>query len=338
MKSRKHSPVFVIGCHRSGTNLLYDTLLSAGGFALYRASSPVYSTLVPLAGSFAVARNREKLMKVWLRSKQFRRSGLEPEEVCSKIQDHCHSGGDFLRIVLGEVARHNSADRWAVYDPDNALHIPTIKREIPDALFVHIVRDGRDTALSLSKMGGVRPLWWDRPRNLFAAALNWQWTVRKARHYGRSFPGDYIEIHYEDMVNAPKRALASLGAFLDHDLDYDRIQNTGWGRVSHPNTTWSEESPAEFHPVNRWKNKLSQREIAALEMLIGECLEEFGYPLSTKDRPTKDHHLSQDLRLSLMRVLYPRYFEAKLSLKSNTPLGRFASTNPLELTEIHGSF
>jgi hypothetical protein len=31
----KHSPVFVMGCHRSGANLLYDMLLSPGGFAMY---------------------------------------------------------------------------------------------------------------------------------------------------------------------------------------------------------------------------------------------------------------------------------------------------------------
>jgi hypothetical protein len=330
MKSRKHSPVFVIGCHRSGTNLLYDTLLSSGGFAIYRSSSPVYSTLIPLAGNLAVARNREKLMQLWLRSKQFRRSGLESEKVRSKIQDECRSGGDFLRIVLGEVARHGSAVRWAVYDPDNVMHIPTIRREVPDALFVHIVRDGRDAALSLNKMRGVRPLWWDRPRDLFAAALNWQWTVRKGRRYGQTVPDDYTEVHYEDLVNDPKQTLARLAKFLDHDLDYDRILSTGLGRVSSPNTTWKEESPAEFHPVDRWKEKLSQHEIAALEMLIGDCLQDFGYSLATKDR-----HFSQDLRLSLMRILYPRYFEAKLSLKSNTPLGRFASTNPLELTNAH---
>jgi len=331
MKSRKNSPVFVIGCHRSGTNLMYDTLLSAGGFAIYRASSPVYSTLIPLAGNLAIAKNRERLMQLWLRSKQFRRSGLGPEEVRTKVQDECRNGGDFLRIVLGEVARHSSAGRWAVYDPDNILHIPTIKREVPDALFVHIVRDGRDIALSLTKMGGLRPLWWDRPRSLFAAGLNWQWTVRKGRRYGHAFPDDYAEVHYEDLVNEPRQILARLSAFLDHDLNYDRILNTGLGRVTTPNTSWKEETRVEFHPVDRWREKLSSREIAALEMLIGDCLQEFGYSLTRNDR-----QFALDFRLSLMRALYPRYFDAKLSLKSNTPLGRFASTNPLELTEAHG--
>jgi hypothetical protein len=329
MELRRHAPVFVIGCHRSGTNLLYDMLMSAGGFAVYRSSSPVYSTLIPIAGDLAVARNREKMMQLWLRSKQFRRSGLEADEVRSEIQDKCRNGGDFLRIVLGGIARHGSASRWAVYDPDNILHIPTIKREIPDALFVHIVRDGRDAALSLNKMRGVRPLLWDRTRDLFAVALNWQWTVRKGRQCGSSFPHDYIEIHYEELVKDPRQTLARLGAFLDHDLDYDRIRNAGIGRVSSPNTTWKEESPAQFHPVNRWKEKLSEHEVAGLEMLIGDCLQEFSYSLTTKRR-------HQDIWLALMGVLYPRYFDAKLSLKSNTPLGRFASTAPLELSEIRG--
>jgi hypothetical protein len=331
MKSRKYSAVFVIGCHRSGTNLMYDTLLSAGGFAIYRASSPVYSTLIPLAGNLERAKNREKLMQLWLRSKQFRRSGLGRDEVRGKVQDECRNGGDFLRIVLGEVARQGSAGRWAVYDPDNILHIPTIKREVPDALFVHIVRDGRDIALSLTKMGGLRPLWWDRPRSLFAAGLNWQWTVRKGRQYGKAFPDDYTEVHYEDLVNDPKQTLGQLSTFLDHDLDYGRILRTGLGRVSDPNSSWGEETPAEFHPVNRWKEKLSPPEIAALEMMIGDCLEEFGYSLTPNDR-----RFSLGPRLNLMRILYPRYFEAKLSLKSHTPLGRFASTNPLELTQVHG--
>ena len=328
MKSRKYSPVFVIGCHRSGTALLYDTLLSAGGFAIYHASFPVYSTLLPISGDLSVARNRERLMEVWLRSMQFRRSGL-PGEFRSKIQEECRNGGDFLRIVLGEVARRENAGRWAVYDPDNILHIPTVKREVPEALFVHIVRDGRDAALSLRKVGAIRPLWWDRQRWLLAAGLNWQWTVRKGRQYAQMFPSDYIEVHYEDLVTQPEKALSTLAEFLDHDLDYSRIQNSAVGRVNSPNTSWKEEAQlGSFSPINRWRTKLSQPEIAALELLIGDCLEQFGYSLATKDR--RSH---ADPRLSLMRVLYPRYFDAKLSLKSNTFLGRFASTNPLQLTQ-----
>src|SRR5499433_4393140 len=76
---RSRRPVFVMGCHRSGTNLLYDTLLSAGGFAVYRGYLPVYKMLIPRFGSLNSLANRNRLMKTWLRSKGFRRSGLDPQ-------------------------------------------------------------------------------------------------------------------------------------------------------------------------------------------------------------------------------------------------------------------
>jgi hypothetical protein len=330
MTARKNAPVFVIGCHRSGTALLYDSLLSAGGFPLYHAAPYVHTQLLPMCGDPSVPRNREKLLKIWLRSKAFRRTGLAPEDLRTKILQECRSGGDFLRITLGEVARRAGVQRWAVYDCDNILYMPAVKREVPDALFVHVVRDGRDAALSMKKQHGGRPLLWAQERGLFAWALLWQWTVRKGRRYGQKFPADYIEVRYEDLVCHPEKTLTALGEFLDHDLDYDRIQKAGIGRVASPNTVWNEESSAEsFSPVGRWRTKLSPVETAALEALIGDGLEEFGYPLTAEGaRSTR-----LEARLNLMRILYPLYFEAKVFLQSKTVLGRLAKGTRLELSD-----
>src|ERR1700689_175705 len=99
VQTRRNSPVFVIGCHRSGTALLYDSLLSAGGFPLYHGTPYVHTALLRICGDPLVRRNREKMMQLWLRSKGFRRTGLGAEELRSKIDEECRSGGDFLRIV-----------------------------------------------------------------------------------------------------------------------------------------------------------------------------------------------------------------------------------------------
>ena len=330
MTARKNSPVFVIGCHRSGTALLYDSLLSAGGFPLYHGSPYVHTTLLRICGDPSVRRNREKLMQLWLRTKGFRRTGLGAEDLRFKILRECKSGGDFLLITMGELARRAGVQRWALYDCDNIMYMPTIKREVPDALFVHVVRDGRDAALSMKKQHEVPPRLWARERALFAWALLWQWTVRKGRRYGQKFPADYIEVRYEDLVCNPEKTLSTLGEFLDHDLDYGRIQKTAVGRVASPNTVWKEESGAEtFSPVNRWETKLSQPEIAALEALIGDCLEEFGYTLTNERRSSA----ALDATLSLMRILYPPYFDAKLFLQSKTVVGRLTKGTRLELTD-----
>jgi len=101
-----------------------------------------------------------------------------------------------------------------------SCHFRRIKKDIPNALFVHIIRDGRDIALSLKKMAGFAPLPWDRSEtnSLVATALYWSgWCAADASR--KSFPADYIEIRYEDLVTNPHETLGKLGSFIDHDLD-----------------------------------------------------------------------------------------------------------------------
>jgi len=327
---RGRRPVFVMGCHRSGTNLLYDTLLSAGGFAVYRGYLPIYKILIPHFGHPSNPGSRKRIVDTFLRSKGFARTGLQAGDLSSKLLEHCETGGDFLRIVMSGVAASQGAGRWAVYDPDSVLQIPRIKADLPDALFVHIVRDGRDIALSLKKMGGFRPFPWSgHSGGLLETALYWEWMVRSGKRHGRTFPADYIEIHYEDLVSQPHSTLATLGQFLHHDLDYDRIQSARLGRLRESNSSFLDEGPAaQEHSVNRWKERLSAEEIVALEALVGPCLEEFGYPLTTTPEQRK-----RSLRLKSLATTYPWFLDTKLWLKLSTPVGRLANLSALELTD-----
>jgi len=324
---RKQRPVFVMGCHRSGTNLLYDTLLSAGGFAVYRGYLPVYESLQPRFGSLANPGSREKIVSTWMQSKGFRRAGLEAEPLRSKLLAECRTGGDFIRIVMDAIADHQGAQRWAVYDPDNVLHVPQISREIPGSLFVHIIRDGRDIALSLMKMEGFRPLPWSRQaRGLLETALYWQWMVRKGRQYGSRISEDYIEVHYEELVRQPRTVLARLGQFLDHDLDYDRIQSAGLGRLRESNSSFLGNEVESQNPVQRWKEKLSPEQVAELEAVIGPALQDYGYALASTSEQRR-----RSLRSWCVGCFYPAFLNGKQWLKMSTPAGRLSNLSALEL-------
>jgi hypothetical protein len=335
LSDRARSPVFVMGCHRSGTNLLYDMLLSAGGFAIYRGSLPVYETLVPRFGSMERRSNREKLFQTWLRSKGFRRTGLEADQFSSRILNDCHNGGDLIQAVMNTVTASQGAQRWALYDPDNVLHIERLKASIPNALFVHIIRDGRDIALSLKKMGGFRPLPWDRSesRSLVATALYWEWMVRNGREQGSRFPADYAEIHYEDLITRPRESLQKLGGFLDHDLDYDRIQAAALGRLSETNSSFREEAGKEkINPLGRWKKRLASSDVAAIEAAVGECLEQNGYALSLPEAERVP-----GIGECGKRSLYRNFLKTKLWLKLNTPAGRWVNLGVLDLDDEPGA-
>jgi len=327
--ARGRAPVFVIGCHRSGTNLLYDTLLSAGGFAIYRGYLPVHKMLIPRFGSLQRRRNREKLLRVWLKSESFRRSGLPESYVQEQVLDHCRNGGDFIRITMDEVARQQSVLRWAVYDPDAVLYLRQIKTEIPDALFVHIIRDGRDVALSLKKMGRFRPFPWNRRQlGLEETAVYWRWMVERGRSYGKRIPSAYMEVHYEELVSHPLEALKRLGEFIGHDLSYERIRQSALGRISEPNSSFADESHAA-HPLERWKEKLSREQVLGIDSAVGDTLEAFGYALAAAPLER-----SGALRNWWLRLFYPAFLDAKLFLKTGTPLGRFANLEPLHADPV----
>jgi len=79
--------------------------------------------------------------------------------------------------------------------------------------------------------------------------------------------------------------------------------------------------------VGRWRNLLSEDQIARLESLTRELLVELGYPLSHSQKA------NLGFRLRAMRFLYPAFYDLKEWLKTATPVGRFVNLNRLHLDE-----
>jgi hypothetical protein len=312
-------PVFIVGCPRSGTSFLYHLLLSAGGFAEFHTQMNVYDVLDPVYGDLGVRKNKESAMREWLQSKAFRVSGLEAAEIQAKVLAECHSTGDFLRIIMEEVALKQGVDRWIDSTPTNVPHMLRIQKDFRDALFVHIIRDARDVALSLDKRSWSRPLPWDRKRSLLAAGLYWEWIVRKARQLGTKLKPRYMEVRYEELVQRPRESLAAVGSFLRQDLDYERIQQASIGSVKKPLTSFKEDlQEGRFTPVGRWKDKFPPDQLLEFERLVGAYLQELGYPPSTD--PAKLNH---SLSTKGMRAIYATYYECKQWAKIHTPLSRW---------------
>jgi len=221
---------------------------------------------------------------------------------------------------MEEMCRKQGVRRWAEKTPDHILCISQIKRLIPDSLVVHIIRDGRDAALSLANFGRIRPFFWQRGSKLLSFGAYWKWMVRKGRATGRIIGRDYYELHYEDLVEKPRETLAHLGDFIGHNLDYERIAQVGVGSVSRPNTSFQTlATPVGLSPVGRWRSQYTPEDLARFETLVGDCLEDTGYSLATC--PQRRH---RSLSAAALSAFYVSQLEFKHQLKSHTPLRRLA--------------
>ncbi len=327
--SRSKAPVFVVGSARSGTHLLYHTLLSSGAFPIYRTEPVVFDLLAPKFGDLSKRRNRARLLEVWFKSYQYRVSGLDRKLIEEKVLAGCRNAGDFVSIVMNEIAIRQVKERWAVWGPDNLLHIPSIARTVPGALFIHIVRDVRDVAFSMYTKKFIRPFPWDKSRGLLVAALHWKWKVEWGRRYGQRVGDHYLEIHFEDLVRNTREILAEVSRFIGQELDHERIQQTSFGTLRRPNSTFAAADGApNSDPVGRWRTHLSKEQIVEIESAVGILLEELGYTLEFPELRARS------FRPELMKHLYSEYFDLKEWLRVNTPLGRLVSTNRLQFDAI----
>lgn len=124
------------------------------------------------------------------------------------------------RRTVGPLQQRHPDARWFIEKtPDHALWMRTIDELLPEARFVHVVRDSRAVAASLLTAGR----WWGRswaPRTAAAAAARWVEHVAAAeREGGRLGAERFLRVRYEDLREDTVGALRRVHEFLGLDTD-----------------------------------------------------------------------------------------------------------------------
>lgn len=306
-------PIFVVGCPRSGTTLLYSMIVAAGGFAFYRKETHFYDVArrYPMLRS---ARARRRFLDQFLAGYLGNVPGLDVEPMARDALAGCRRTSEFLPRLMTTIAAAQAVERWIEGTPAHVLYMDEIARSVPDALFLHVVRDGRDCAASIERQGYISMLPWDRRHQLGVAALFWEWMVRAGRDYAGAHPATCLEVRYEALTTDPRRALRGIGEFIQHDLDYDRIAANPVHALKQPNTSFRDERRrGDFDRVERWRAR-SAEDVRMCESLVGPLLDELGYPCAFRRQ-------RRSIRALQMRALYLGLFALKHFLKAHTPLG-----------------
>jgi hypothetical protein len=339
METRSTTPadkgehVFVVGSSRSGTTLVYSILQASCLYARYPAENKLLNACKAKYGDLKNGRSRNRFLEDWLRSVQFKRSGLTKEKFMSAFNGN---GASTYPAVLGLfmnlVAAEQQCERWIDDTPDNVFSLREISDQFPDARVIHVIRDGRAVALSLARLGwcGVRTDNFDKA--LCYSALKWQQSVAAGRK-AAVFLGDrYFELSYEQLVQDYDRVVNELCRFLDiPPIDSEALSggriNVGRNPESSlgtPNTPFDDLSTGiSDKAAFRWKTALTGKQISMIEGYVGRMLTDLGYPLVGEQGLPAGVLFSRLWRRSILNV--------RKYLKHNTMIGRLSST-PLEIS------
>jgi len=112
-----------------------------------------------------------------------------------------------------EVLARSGKARWAEKDPTYTLHLPFVEELFPDALYVHLLRDGHDVVASFRDR-------WGYTSAARAARTEWARYVTAARDLGQRLPDKrFLELRYEELVRDPEAQARRLFAFIGEGWD-----------------------------------------------------------------------------------------------------------------------
>jgi hypothetical protein len=266
-------PVFIGGCHRSGTTLL-GSMLGAHSDCLCVPES--HFKVAALGAHLARdTTDASRVLRAISRDWRFRdwEVDIPPASVFEG-----ELGGSYVGLIEWIVIRYGErvgkpAPRvWVDHTPSNVRHAATLLEVFPDARMIHIVRDGRAVAASLL------PLDWG-PNRIDRAARHW---VEMVGHglaaEARWGAARVVRVRYEDLVLEPHAALARLCAFLDLEyqarmLRADGFRVPAYTRAQHRRVG----TPPDPERVDGWRTALRPRQIEIFESVVGDFLRSLGY-------------------------------------------------------------
>ena len=263
-------PFFVVGSARSGTTLL-RLILNAHP----KVAVPPESRFVVELYTGADEVDRDAFLEELAAHKMFLAWGLPIETVRTELPNSDRVAFHVaVRGAFRAYARRQGKTRWGDKTPRYVEHISLLATLFPDARFVHLVRDGRNVALSFADV----PF---GPRSVTGAARLWAERVTAGTRTGRRLgPGRYLELKYEDLVENLGREIRNLCDFLELDFDDAMLDYTERSRdVVLPRAARYNPSVTKrpISGLRSWESSLPGRHVELFEAMAGQALTELGY-------------------------------------------------------------
>ena len=199
---------------------------------------------------------------------------------------------DAARSFYRAYAQRFGKSRWGDKTPTYGAELTRIESLLPEARFVHLIRDGRDVALS------IRRLWFRPGDSVEAWAGDWVSRIAQARALGRTVQ-HYLEVRYEALVHSTEPTLRAVCRFLEVEfhrgmLDYhvhaavrldehqDRYGDDGRMLISKRERLHNQRlvtTTPRAERIGRWRTEMTGDEIRRFEAVAGASLRELGYPI-----------------------------------------------------------
>lgn len=276
--------VFLVGCPRSGTTLL-QRLVNAHPQLAITPESHWIPRLIhkpwALNDDGTVTR---KLIRRMTEHPKFERLQVTPDQVNQLAPKGTPVTYAWLvSRVLDLYGQSQGKALVGDKTPEYVREIARLHALWPRARFVHLIRDGRDVALSMLEWQKVDPkpghfaTWKEDP--VSTAAWWWRHNVQLGRAAGLALgPRLYMELRYEALVAQPKEQSEALFRFLDLPFDPAVLDFHAEGRRADPGLEKKRAGLPVTAGLRDWRSALPAADVERAEAIAGDLLDQLHYP------------------------------------------------------------
>ncbi|MCX7018637.1 MAG: sulfotransferase [bacterium] len=305
------SPVYVVGVARSGTTLIQQMLDHHPSLAFPWESHfiEVIHKKLPCFGDLSVPENRHKLILAMERYQKIAFGEMAGSEWIPGLvaaagelaQAAPPSYAGVIATVYDFHARQRNRPRWGDKTPGYVNCLPLIIELFPKAKIIHMIRDGRDVAVSLMSLSLG-------PHTAYMSAVRWKQWVRHGLASAELHPDSIFQLRYEDLTEDPERYLRDVCAFIGEDYVPEMLEFHRDAKKRVPQGIHAMINvPANKSRHNRWKTELTPTQVRIIEAVAGDLLEQLGY-----------ERAFPDARLGLLDKRLGKMGDKLLRLRPNT--------------------
>lgn len=279
MKSKSIQAVQMIGTQRSGSNLL-RVMLNQHPQITAPHPPHILKRFMPLQASYGDLQNTNNfklLVDDICRLVEYNPVPWDDEKIDrEEVSERCNTRSiiSIFKAIYDLRAEKTKASHWVCKSMANVHYAMEIEKEL-SPLYIHLVRDGRDVALSFKNaiVG---------EKHIYHLAQQWKKDqIACEKLHEIIDPKRIIQIKYEDLIRDTENVLRSLLHFLNLEFDaavfkyFDSKESLNTAKAG---KMWSNVCrPVISNNTRKFETGLSQHEIQIFENIAGSNLDKLDY-------------------------------------------------------------
>jgi len=281
-KTIKKGSIYIGGLDRSGKTTMRSFLASHPNISIPAVGSNMWTYFYNQFGDLKNQDNFERCLEAMLKYKHVRFLQPDPDRIRQAFWEGEPTYARLFSLFLIHFAENEGKPRWGAQTVLIERYADQLFSAYPGLKIIHMTRDPRD------RYEASIALWPKGKGRAGGAVTRWIYSTRLAERHLKRYPDHYKIVRFESLISDPEKTLREVCDFLDENylptmLAMDGASTNFRSKLMKGKHLEFGESPLSKEYIGKFRENLSEREIAFIQLHAGKKMQAYDYPMEPID-------------------------------------------------------